>query len=241
MRRQILGVRIDDVSKEIVLDMVKSWLDSKRGPKLIFTPGPEFLVKASENRDFKRVLNESDLNVPDGIGLRLAGVGNRVPGVDLMIEMCRLCGQNNRSVGLIGGVNGVSEKAGEKLKSKFKKLKIKFAWSDEKADKIMNHYLIDNTITTSFDNVDVLFVGLGHPKQEMMLLNMVKDNKFKIGMGVGGSFDLISGTKKRAPKVMTDLGLEWLWRGLQDPRHFARVWSATGGFLWLLAWSKLRC
>ncbi len=227
--REILGVRINDISEQEVLRQV----EAATTPFLIFTPGPEFLVTASKDEEFKKILNSSNLNVPDGVGLGLVGVKNRVPGVDLMLKMLEIAEKNDWSVGLIGGVDGVSQK----VANKFPKLKVKFAYSDEEADKILRHYLIDNTITISSDSVDMLFAGYGHPKQEKLLLNIVKANKglkFRVGMGVGGSFDLIAGTKKRAPRFITQIGFEWLWRGFQDPKHFLRIWKATGEFVWLL-------
>lgn len=230
--RKVLGVRIDDIPKEEVLEKIS---EAEEG-FLIFTPGPEFLVTASKDKEFKEILNSSDLNVPDGVGLRLAGIKNRVPGVDLMVDVCRVASANEWSVGLLGGVGEVSLKASEKLKEKFPKLKIKFAISDDEADKIIR------SLNIPYDRVDVFLVGLGHPKQEKFLLNIVKLKKikFKIGMGVGGSFDLIAGVKPRAPRFMQEIGLEWLWRGLQNPGHFTRVWRATGEYIWLLISSKTR-
>ncbi len=233
MTHNVLGVRIDDIPEGEVI----SKISEAKKDFLVFTPGPEFLVTASKDSEFTKVLNESNLNIPDGVGLGLAGVRNRITGVDLMIKLLNLAAEKDWSVGLIGGVNGVSEKVARK----FPKTKFKYTWSDEEADKIMKHYLIDNTINISSDNVDLLFVGLGHPKQEKVLFNIVKEKKgikFKVGMGVGGSFDLIAGTKKRAPKFIQQIGMEWLWRGLQDPKHFVRIWRATGEFVWVLISSK---
>ena len=219
--RKVLGIKIDDVPKETALERIS---EAKEG-FLVFTPGPEFLVTASKDPEFKEILNKSDLNVPDGVGLHLAGVKNRVPGVDLMIDLCALAASKGWSVGFLGGFNDVASKAASKLKEKFPELKVIYAKSGD--------------ITIPSDRVDVLFVGLGHPKQEKFLFNIVKEKKFRIGMGVGGSFDLIAGVKPRAPKVMQQMGIEWLWRGLQNPKHLVRVWKATGEYLWLLTSSKL--
>lgn len=238
--REVLGVRINDVSEKEAIEIISSLVT--RHSSLVFTPGPEFIVTAQKDPEFKKILNSSDLNVPDGFGLRFAGIKNRIAGVDLVVELCRVAARNNWSIGLLGGVGGVAGIAGQKLTKMFPKLKIKFALSDYDADNAIAKSL------DSLDKVDFLFVGLGHPKQEKLLYKMKIENgklkknshlsslnfQFRVGMGVGGSFDLIAGIKKRAPGFISKVGLEWLWRGLQDPKHFGRVWKATAEYLWLL-------
>lgn len=218
-----MEVRINDVSQEEAVDFVKK----SSSATLVFTPGPEFIVSAQKDPEFKKILNSSDLNVPDGFGLRFAGIKNRIAGVDLMVELCRVAARNNWSIGLLGGVGGVAGIAGQKLTKMFPKLKIKFALSDYDADNAIAKSL------DSLDKVDFLFVGLGHPKQEKFLYSLA-NSKFRVGMGVGGSFDLLAGTKARAPRFISKVGLEWLWRGLQDPKHFGRVWKATVEFFYKL-------
>lgn len=259
MEKNVLGVRIDDISKKEVLEKVSSWTNETavRG-KLIFTPGPEFLVTASKDEEFKKILNTSDLNIPDGFGLHFCGVRNRVAGVDLVYALCELAADKKWTVGLLGGRQDIASKAAKKLLEKNPKLQISFAISDEKADQFLSYYLTDSSITLSYDilKCDLLFVGLGHPLQEKFLnkiknINLeIKNNSkteeikkkkfldFKVGMGVGGSFDLIAGKKVRAPKIVSSFGFEWLWRASQDPRHFARIWKATGEFFALLLMAK---
>lgn len=233
MEKIVLGVKIDDISLEKALTIISDWLTHrKKVQKIVVTPGPEFLITAKGDPTFKKILNSADLSVNDSFGLQLScGFRNRVPGIDLMLALCQLAEEKKWSVGLFGGATGVAKKTKEKLLEKFPGLKISFTVDGLTADKIMNDYDIHNNNNNQYDS-DILFVNLGHPKQEKFLA--AKKIPFRVGIGVGGSFDLISGVLPRAPKIFRLVGLEWLWRALTKPGHFRRGLRATFGFWWTL-------
>jgi N-acetylglucosaminyldiphosphoundecaprenol N-acetyl-beta-D-mannosaminyltransferase len=207
----LLGVRIDDLSMSESLEMVEGWI-SKGGSHKIYTPNPEFLVKAYEDPSFKKILNASDLNIPDGRGLRLSGVvKNTTTGVDLMEALCKLSAEKGFTVGLLGGWEGVAEKTSECLKNKYKNLKIT--------------YINENVILERSDRIppaDILFVALGMGKQERWIEENIGNYKIHVMMGVGGSFDYISGRVQRAPKIIRSLGFEWLFRLILQPWRLKR-------------------
>jgi|GEM_PF-872200 len=231
--KKILGVRVDDYTEEELLEKVKTLLAAQKSFN-IATVGPEFLLTAQKDDEFKKILNSFEINVPEGFGLQLyAGIKNRLPGVDLMLHLCEMAAKNDWTVGLLGGKDGVAEKSKVILKEKFHGLKINFALDGAEADqtirlvnslpvtvdKIKNN--TSNTVNREPLSADILFVALGHPKQEKLLQKLHEDKnpliKFHLGMGVGGSFDYISGNISRAPVWMRGLGLEWLWRLLVEP------------------------
>ncbi|MBI3888046.1 WecB/TagA/CpsF family glycosyltransferase, partial [Candidatus Microgenomates bacterium] len=229
-------VGVDDLSKEEVLEKINSWLvtshQSLVTSKLVFTPGPEFLLTAQKDKEFENILNSADLTPNESFGLQLyCGFKNRVPGVDLVLELCRLAEKNGWSVGMMGNPN--TQAAAKKLLEMFPKLKIGFAVDNPTTDRLVEVCDIQSY-------VDILFVGVGHPKQEKFLNNCklapiksglkISNLKFRVGMGVGGSFDLISGKFPRPPIVLRNLGLEWLWRGVTKRGHFARILRASLGF-----------
>lgn len=129
MRKQILGVNIDDISMDEVLKTVEGWL-SRSGKHYIVTPNPEFLVTANSNNRFQMILNRSNLSIPDGVGLRLGGVKNRVSGTDLMEGLIKLANEKGYTIGLLGGRDEVAEKTAECLRKRYPKLKISFMMSD---------------------------------------------------------------------------------------------------------------
>src|SRR5690242_7585176 len=101
MIKKFLGVKIDDISLEEALKEVETWL-TKPGKHYIVTPNPEMLVEAQKNSEFKKALNNADLAIPDGVGLKLAGVKNRVAGVEFMEQLVKLASEKGWTVGFLG-------------------------------------------------------------------------------------------------------------------------------------------
>ncbi len=135
-RAKVLGVKIDDVSKEEGLEIVERW---RGGGKLIFTPGPEFLVTAQRDLEFKRILNAGDLNLPDGYGLKIfSGITHIVPGVEFMLALCQLAAEKGWTVGMLGNPN--TRLAAKELYRLFPKLKIIFAYDNPEADRLIGDY-----------------------------------------------------------------------------------------------------
>ena len=206
MKKTVLGVAVDDISLKETIDYVVA-----NSPKLIFTTGSEFIVTAQDDREFKKILNNADLNIPDGIGLRIfAGFKNSFAGVDLVLELCKLAVTKKWVVGIVGEREGTEALIKKSLEEKFPGIQIIF--DPQKP-------------------VDLIFVAYGHPKQEKYLAKLRatghEPQAFRIGMGVGGSFDFIAGILPRPPKLIRDIGLGWLWRGFTKPGHWRRIFRAT--------------
>ncbi len=222
MKKNVLGVNIDDVSKEEALGIIEGWLkDSGQARmtagKIITTPGPEFILTAQKDQEFKNILNSADLAVAESFGLQLyCGFKNRVPGVDLMLAICGLAEKSGQTVGMLGNPN--TGLAAKELYRLFPKLKITYAYDNPEADRLIGDY-------EALRYVDILFVGIGHPRQEKFLSRIKANKKFKVGMGVGGSFDEVSG--KRVPAVFQKLGLKWLGRFILEPKRYKRIFNAT--------------
>jgi len=219
---KILDIKIDDLTIDKIFDRIDSFLLSKK-QHYIVTPNPEFLVKAQEDREFKDILNKADLAIPDGIGLIFASfflgkpLKTRITGVDLMEKICCRAVKMNWSVFLMGASPGIAEKASENLKEKYSGLKIEAGFENLKG------------------NSEILFVAFGMPKQEKWIVkNLSKFPSVKLAMGVGGSFDFISGQVKRAPKILQRIGLEWFWRFMLQPWRMKRIYNALIKFPWLV-------
>lgn len=220
MKREVLGIKIDDISQEQVLETIAGWFskEKKTKGKLILTPGPEFILTAQKDQEFKKILNSADLSIAESFGLQLyCGFTNRVPGVDLMFVLCNLAQENNWTIGMLGNPN--TGQAAKELYRLFPKLKIIYALDNPEADRLIRDY-------DTLRYVDILFVGTGHPKQEKFLWKIKNFKKFKVGIGVGGSFDMISGKRKRAPEIFKKIGLEWLWRLVIEPKRFRKSFNA---------------
>lgn len=241
MKINILGVLIDNLKKIEALEVAEKFLIDGR-QHYIVTPNPEMVVAAKKDKEFLEILNKADLAVPDGFGLILASrylrrpLQEKIHGVDLMTDICRLAEQKNYSVYLLGGEEGIASKTAEKLQKLFSSLKIAGAESGGKMEISDSRFKISDLIEKINNaNPDVLFVAFGAGKQEKFIAeNLDKMPSIKIAMGVGGAFDFISGKVKRAPKWMRKIGLEWLWRFFIEPWRWKRIFTATIKFSWLV-------
>ena len=245
---KILGIHVDNVSREEALSKVSEFLLSDKQYK-IFTPNPEMLVDAQKDDYFMKVLNDGDLNLCDGRGIQLVSKEKieRIPGTDFMLDICVLAEQKKCSVYFLGsGSREVVLRAGANIQSRFPQLKIcgfhegpEIKRSkDQKiiVDEVEQDKIVDDIIQKA---PDILFVAFGHVKQEKWIHENLKDlPSVKVGMGVGGAFDYISGTKKRAPQWMRRLGMEWLYRVLYEPKRIMRIWRAVVIFLFLNFFKK---
>ncbi len=178
----------------------------------------------------------------DGMGIvwgaRLLGkkVPERVPGVELFEELLSLSANKGYPVYLLGATPHVIEKTVTEIKNKYKNINIAgyhhgYFWDDEKSivDKIKS------------SKARLLFVAISSPKKEIFINNWKKQFGVDFVMGVGGTFDVISGKVRRAPKWMQKSGLEWLYRVIQEPRRMWKRYLVTNTiFAWIVLKEMLR-
>lgn len=223
MRTSILGVKIDDVSLEEATKIVEGWLGG-RGKHYIVTPNPEFIMVAQKDPAFKKILNNADLSIPDGAGLKLSGeVKNTTAGIDLMERLVALSAEKAFKIGLLGGRKGIAEKAAECLRQRYQNISIVFAKSGGEVDKEGKLLKYHKSLKLlNLLNCDLLFVAFGQVKQEKWIAINLDKIQVKVAMGVGGAFDYISGKVTRAPTLVRNLGLEWLFRLICQPWRIKR-------------------
>ncbi len=242
MKTDVLGVKIDDINMVEALSVVEKWIWNpgppaiasealRAGKHYIVTPNPEFLVAAQKDQVFKKILNSADLSIPDGSGLKLSGkIKNIFSGTDFMEQLVKLSAEKGFVVGFLGGKDGVAKRCAECLLRKYPNLKISYISSLGIVGKNGN----PSTATSyQLPATDILFVALGHIKQEKWIATNLEKIPVHVAMGVGGAFDYLSGDVPRAPKWMRDLGLEWLFRLVVQPWRIKRQ-LALLQYLWLL-------
>lgn len=234
MKADILGVKVDCISKKAAINLVEQFLSS-RAQHLIVTPNPEFVMNARKDQKFKEILNGASLAIPDGFGLKLAAwylkqpAINRITGVDFVWDLAKLAQKKQANLYLLGAGRGVAKATAEKLKNRYPDLKIVGAESGLKQDKpVPDSVIIENI---NFRKPAMLLVAMGAPKQEKWIVqNIKKLNSVRVVMGVGGTFDFISGKIKRAPKLVRLFGLEWLFRLIIQPWRIKRIFTAAVSF-----------
>lgn len=223
-RINILGVFVDKVDKKKALERVNTFLKTDR-LKTIFTPNTEMVMVGLKDKELLEILNNGDLVVSDGIGLVYASrkygdpLPERVAGFDLMVEMLDLLAREKKGIFLLGGKPGIAGKAAEQISARFPGVEVKGYYHGYfKEDE--NSQIIEKINSTK---PDVIFVALGSPKQEKWVYRYKDLLNAKIVMGVGGSFDVLSGNVKRAPEVFRKMGLEWFYRLITQPWRAKRM------------------
>jgi len=232
VKRQILGVGITNASRDQVLEYIASVLEKKSKKLFIVTPNPEMIIACQGSPALAQLLNGADLALCDGVGVLVAGqllgagLKERIAGIDMMQDLCQHAVDRGLSIGLLGAGPGVAERASKCLREKYPSLKIVYTAShwDE----------------SSFPRggLDMLFVAYGFPKQEQWIERHITDLRISLAMGVGGSFDILSGDLSRAPFIMRMIGLEWLYRLILQPWRWRRQ-LALLSFIKLVVMTRL--
>ncbi len=234
MKKTVLGVKIDDITKDQVIEQVKEWIKGS-SKHYIVTPNPEIVVAAVKDEELLGILNNADLSIPDGHGLKiLTDVVCNTTGIDTMEALVKMANDLGVTVGFLGGRRGVAGRAVERLKKKHPNLQVSFASDGGEIDEGGN---MINDLGLKI-NADLLFVAFGPPKQEKWIAKNLNKSKVKVMMSVGGSLDYLAGEVMRAPQFLRELGLEWLFRLFCQPWRIKRQ-LALIKYIWLLTQKRM--
>jgi N-acetylglucosaminyldiphosphoundecaprenol N-acetyl-beta-D-mannosaminyltransferase len=233
---QIFGIPIDNLSRAEILSRVKDYL-AEPGFHRIATINPEFLLRAAEDQDFNAALRAADLRIADGFGIVLAGLLRgkciaRFPGADLMQEILSIAEERKLSVYLAVRQDGLSsyEEISATLLKKYPSLKLSGADIDPQ---------IPATQVTA--PTTIVLCNFGAPEQELFLAHLKnREVPPRLVMGVGGSFDYLTGKQKRAPEWLRAIGLEWLWRLILQPTRWKRIWHAVVVFPFRMIFATIK-
>ncbi|MBI5870232.1 MAG: WecB/TagA/CpsF family glycosyltransferase [Actinobacteria bacterium] len=222
---EVLGVRVDRVDPMQTMEAIAGMLGTD-GCKQVVTLNPEYVMRAGREPELMRLINGSELIVPDGMGIvwasRLLGrpLKGRVTGTGLLPEIARLCAAREAGLFLLGGQPGVAEMTSAKLRHDIPGLKIAGVSSNDPG------LATDERTIEAINNsgAQVLAVAYGCPKQDYWIgRNRGKLTSVRVAIGVGGAFDFISGQVPRAPKFFRRAGLEWLFRLWLEPSRARRM------------------
>ncbi|MDO5707046.1 MAG: WecB/TagA/CpsF family glycosyltransferase [Andreesenia angusta] len=227
----ILGVDIDNLNLRDAKDKVRDFLNDE-DLKLIFTPNSEIIMDAKKDPEFKNILNNGDMVIADGIGLVYASkirkkpLEERVTGYDLSLEILDIAAEESYNVYFLGCAEGVAEEAKRKVEEKYKNINIVGTHNGffKGYHLGIENHPEEEAIIEEINNLDtdILFVGLGAPKQEFWLYHNRDRIKAKVAIGNGGTMDVIAEKVKRAPDFFQKFGLEWLYRLIKEPKRIKR-------------------
>jgi N-acetylglucosaminyldiphosphoundecaprenol N-acetyl-beta-D-mannosaminyltransferase len=243
---KILGVEIDNLSRAEIVSCVERFLGEPKFHQ-IATVNPEFLVEADRNPEFKDVLNQCDMRVADGFGISLVSFFRgetlkcRFPGADLMGEVLKLANGKRLSVYLAVRADGLSsfKEVRSVVSQQYPRIKIGGGNFEGSNWKLVTGNS-DDASQLPVAGYQLLLSNFGAPHQEFFIAKFEdKVSELRIGIGIGGAFDYLTGKRSRAPKWLRVIGLEWLWRFASQPKRWRRMWNATGIFLFKVVKSAI--
>lgn len=235
--QRVLDFPITALQFEDQIQTILRWAVARES-KTVCVANVHMLMEAYWNPDFGTVLNNADLVTPDGMPLvwmmKLLGARyqNRVAGMDILLAACHLAQKLNVEVFFLGSQTEILSGMRKRLEKEFPHLKIAgmeplpfrpLTLAEDEA--------LIGKINSS--GAGLVFVSLGCPKQENWIARH-KDKVQAVMIGLGGVFPIYAGVHTRAPRMMRDLGLEWLYRWVQEPRRlWSRYTKTIPPFIWL--------
>lgn len=246
MRIRILGVAIDDVDMKGAVSMIETEV-AKRDNGYAVTPNVDHIVKLQKDAEFKKIYDGAACVFADGMPLLWAGkflgtpFREKISGSDLFPEVCRVAALKGYRLFFMGGREGAADKAAEILRKRHPTLIIAGTYCPPmgfEKDPIENAKIVRMIREAK---TDILFVGLGAPKQEKWVYNHRAQYEAGVSIGIGVTFEFTAGMVKRAPVWMQTAGLEWLWRLYKEPKRLWKRYLVDDmPFFWLLLRAKIK-
>jgi len=229
MKTKVLNCPVDLISADVALEKANNAIKSNQNFQII-TINPEMIMNSQKNPEFLKIINDSDMNIADGIGVKIALKlknikQDNIRGVDFARSLIKLASENNYKIGFLGAKEEVIQKVKENVLNKYPSLNIVYLRNGyfSNDDEIMNEITLSSP--------QILLVGLGSPKQEQIISKLKSKLSGCTMIGVGGSFDVFSGIVKESPVIFRKLGLEWLYRTIKEPKRFKRIFPVLPIFL----------
>jgi N-acetylglucosaminyldiphosphoundecaprenol N-acetyl-beta-D-mannosaminyltransferase len=229
----VLGCRVDAIDSGGAVARIAA-LASGEKPSLVVTLGTEMVVYAQHDARFREIVNSSALSLCDTIGVKVAArlqgadVRERVTGVDLIEPLCAAFAEHGVSVYFLGAKGDTALRAATALVARHPSLVVAGArdgyFTPAQEPEV--------TAAVAASGARAILVGLGSPRQELFLAERLNETGCAVGIGVGGSFDVLAGNVQRAPLRWRRLGLEWFYRLVREPQRWRRQ-LALPQFVWL--------
>lgn len=222
---KILDVSISNITMKEAVNKVKEFVHSDT-LHTIYTPNPEIIMHAREDGTLYKILEDADLVVPDGIGVVIASrikktpLPERVAGYDLVQNTMKEASKEGYKYYFFGASPGISDLAAAKMRKAHPGIQIVGTHSGFFKPEEENQIIRE----INASGANILLVALGCPKQEKWIATHKHLlTNVRVAIGVGGSFDVMSGEVKRAPVIFQKLGLEWFYRLLREPSRIGRM------------------
>jgi len=225
MIKKILGVEFTDLNMDDCTDLIMKALEKEDQETFhVMTANPEIIMQINRDEKLKTISKKSAMITADGIGVIYGSkilknkINHKVTGVDLIVKLMERCEKENKSMYLLGANEETSLLMLDHIKKNYPKLKVagrKNGFFDVKNDQ-------EIVADINQSNADLLIMAMGSPRSHLWFDSRREILDIKATIDVGGSFDALTGTVKRAPKIIQKLNLEWFYRRLQNRERAKR-------------------
>jgi N-acetylglucosaminyldiphosphoundecaprenol N-acetyl-beta-D-mannosaminyltransferase len=224
----IINTEIDNVTFDEAVSTIIEWVKDNHSPRYVVTPNVDHIIRLQYDKKFQIIYRKADLILADGMPLLWAAkflgtpLCEKISGSDLFVKICKVATKKKFKLFFLGGNPGDVEKAKEVLVQQNPGLLVagvycpSFGFENDEAERKRIVERIEAT------EPDILFVGLGAPKQEKWIYENYHEIGVPVNIGIGVSFSFVAGTLKRAPVCIQKIGFEWLWRLIMEP---GRLWK----------------
>lgn len=240
-RMRFMNSYIDNITMDEAINHIEECIRQRKIGQVI-TPNVDQIVRMETDSYFKEICDNAELLLTDGHPLLWIAKWYKTPikekicGSDLVPKLCEVAAQKGYSVFFLGAAPGIAQRAADKLKEKLPSLKVAGTYSPpigfekdkQELDKI-NQMIYDS-------HADMLFVGMGVPKQDVFIYENMQKYQIPMSFSIGGTIDFIAGEQKRAPKWMSKIGLEWFFRLCQSPKRMFKRYFVDDLKIFKLVW-----
>ena len=240
-RMRFMNTYVDNVTEEEAIRHIEECVKN-RTIGFVVTPNVDQIVMMEKNLYFREICDNAELSVVDGHPLLWIAkwykrpIKEKICGSDLMPHLCKIAAEKGYKIFLLGAAEGIAAKAADILVEQNPGLKIAGTYSPpfgfEKDEKELEKI---NTILKESE-ADLLFVGMGAPKQSVFIYENMHKYQIPMSFCVGATIDFIAGEQKRAPRWMTDHGMEWLYRLFKEPKRMFKRYIINDTKIIRLAW-----
>ena len=223
-RQKFLNTYIDNITMDDAINSIKKMIKEKK-KSYVVAINVDVIIKIEKDEYLKKIIDEADIILTDGKPLiwiskyQHKPIKEKISGSDLIPKLAEIAAKDGYSIFILGGQNDVANKAKENLEKKYPNINIVGAYSpklafekDEKEITKINELITDT-------KPDLLFVCFGCPKQEKWIYENIDKYDANVSICAGATVDFLAGNVKRAPKWMSNHGLEWFYRFLQEPKR----------------------
>jgi len=240
-RMKFMNIQIDNLTMSETLSEIDKLIKSNISAYVV-TPNVDHMVKLQTDTELQAVYKNANLILTDGKPLlwiaKLYGtpIKEKISGSDLFPLLCEMSAQKGYKMFFLGAAEGVAAKAADNLTARYPGLQVvgtyspPFGFEKDKAEMQKIEKMIKDS------NPDILIVGLGCPKQEKFMYKYRDRLGVPIALGLGASLDFEAGNIKRAPKWMSEHGLEWFYRFCKEPKRMFKRYFVDDINIFKLFW-----